>query len=167
MNDVSISTMTVNVKALVVGKKQFTVIMLKQLPQLYECHENGKFVGSVWGYVKYHIPSIDRYNAETGYHFHLIILKDNRLYRYSTVNAWRLYNLHNIDKTISNINEETHIIKQKLDHIENNGSNKKDEKDDLTYELESNIKACRELLLLKEELTTRSDICLEQLFIGA
>ncbi len=52
--EASVKTVTVEVKALKVDKKQFTIAMFKQLPYRYPFDDAGNLLGNVWGYVNYH-----------------------------------------------------------------------------------------------------------------
>lgn len=75
--EVSISTTTLTIKTLVIGQRQFTIAMLKQLPEgLYHPFANNIFTARVWGHVLYPL-------GENG--FHVIFEENGRLKRDSCV----------------------------------------------------------------------------------
>lgn len=78
--EISVKTVGVVIKTLVVEKRQFTVAMLKQLPraELRESAET-RDNGTIWGYVLYAVDGGNR---------HLIFERNGRLYRESTQASW-------------------------------------------------------------------------------
>ena len=79
--EISVSTTSVVINTLVVGKKQFTIAMLKQLPfhpaQRDFCTSEQKVpVGNIWGVVRYCLSAHSPL-------WHLIIELNGRLYRFS------------------------------------------------------------------------------------
>jgi hypothetical protein len=72
--DASITTATVTIKALQVGKKQMTLSVFRQLPEARLVDEDMvKLLGQPWGYVNY------RWGDQTGTNF--IFQAESRLYR--------------------------------------------------------------------------------------
>lgn len=78
---ISVATLHVVIRTLVVGKKQFTVAMLKQLPakDIYS-FQMKEPQGTLWGVVRYPL-------ARSGYTagHHLIFELDGKLYRHSSI----------------------------------------------------------------------------------
>ncbi len=85
--DVTITTLSIEVKVMKIGKRQVTLAVFRQLPDEPIIHpDTGNLKGIPWGRVNYHV---DCEHMPTS-HFHVVWQKDTELRRSLVVLPWKV-----------------------------------------------------------------------------